>query len=117
MHKDLQKLFPEHVDKNVDVSEMSAPMRVERAATVRAMLNSRGFEILNEYVLALVSSLQYSMSSAKPEEIPNIQGRIEGVKAYQNAAALVLEDGDLAKAELEEDAKARKEEELDGHPT
>ena len=115
MDKHLQKLFEPRL-KASDLGDISPQIKVERAEIVRQMANGRGFEIVNEYVMATLDGLQDSIRSAPPEQLKGIQGRIDGIQAYQNAVNLVLVDGDAAKLALEEDAETRKEMQDEGPP-
>lgn len=100
LHKSLQGVFEPRQDEGVDLDKISNDQKMARAQQVRAMLQNPGWKVMNELVSILTKSLTNSMRTAKPEQMPYIQGQINGIEAWENSLSIVLDDGDLAEQEI-----------------
>lgn len=100
LHKSLQGVFEPREDEDLDLDKISNDQKVARAQQVRAMLQNPGWKVMNELVSILTTSLTNSIRTAKPEQIPYIQGQINGIEAWENSLSIVLDEGELAQQEI-----------------
>ncbi len=102
LHESLRGVFEPRMD-GIDLDDLSNEQRVARAEQVRSLIRHGGWKIMNELVFILTSSLKDSISTTKLENVHYIQGQINGLEAWQNAASIILDEGDVAKEEIEKD--------------
>lgn len=100
LHESLKGVFEPREDGDLDLDKISNDQKVARAQQVRAMLQNPGWKVMNELVSILTTSLTNSIRTAKPEQIPYIQGQINGIEAWENSLSIVLDEGELAQQEI-----------------
>lgn len=116
LNKSLKGVFEPREDEAVDLDKISDEQKVARAQQVRSMLQNPGWKVMNQLVFILTQSLINSIRTAKPEQIPYIQGQINGLEAWENSLSIVLDEGEVAEqdiaaendqAEAEDESKRR----------
>ncbi len=116
LHSSLKGVFEPREDSGIDLNDLSDEQKVARAEQVRSLIRHGGWKIMNEMVYILTSALKDSISTVKTEDLKYIQGQINGLEAWQNSASIILDQGDVAKSEIEKNAQTEEEISEEGPP-